>query len=271
MKIARVFVVALVATAVVVVLAERRRRRPTTVVEVSDEPLSIPGALGAFVAVLNSAESEDDPAYRDMLGQMRHDAARVLADADDFMRRAGDGHFALRHSVVMAIAAMREPSALGLLEKVALNPQPLPPRVTPEHVEPFDVEDAVQGTIVALDAIDGIEALADDGQKPAVEALVRASRVPSNAIRAAALTALAARPERASDLQRALAELPHELRHLAALRRTEVGEVPQVRDPRATLIGADSHSSAAPPLDGSGSRERPAVTDRGGAPTIRGR
>lgn len=64
----------------------------------------------------------------------------------------------------MAIAAMREPSALGLLEKVALNPQPLPLPVTPEHVEPFDVEDAVQGTIVALDAIDGIEVLADDGQ-----------------------------------------------------------------------------------------------------------
>jgi len=271
MRLTRVLAVALVVTVVVVVVSGTRRRRPNSVAEVGEAPPPIPGELGRFVATLNSAQSEDDPAYREALALVRQDADNALAAAQELLQQAAAGDFSLRHSVVLAVAAMRVPGALDLLEKVALNPQPLPPRRTPQHVEPHDVEDAVQGTIVALDAVDGIEALADDGHGPAAEALVRAARVPSNAIRAAALTALAARPERNAQLQRALAELPPELHHLAGLKRMDVGQVPQVRDPRVTLIGVDGHSPAAPTLDGSGTRGLPSAAGRGGAPTIPGR
>ena len=101
---------------------------------------------------------------------------------------------------------------------------------------------------MALDAVDGLAALAGDGHAGALDALVKAVAAPSNAVRAAALTALGARPDWREHRERAIADMPDDLRHLAYLTRKSVHEVPQIRDPRITLLG----SGAVRP--GSGSR-----------------
>ena len=52
----------------------------------------------------------------------------MIEEASNLLSDQSDAPFAIRHSTLLAVSAMREPDALTLLGRVALNPQPLPPR-----------------------------------------------------------------------------------------------------------------------------------------------
>jgi hypothetical protein len=133
----------------------------------------------------------------------------------------------------------------------------------PEHR--LDIEAEVQTTIAALDAVDGIEALAGDGHATALDVLVKVSGAQSNAIRAAALTALGSQPKWREYHERAIAQLPDDCRHLAYLSRKAVTEVPQIRDPRETLRGTGDATTRAPGLDKNDGFRRTSVP---GAPRV---
>ena len=252
------FVAAGLALVAIVASGKLRRLRPHSVAEVDSPNVAMSDDLRHLVTLLNTAESEDDPRYLAELERLRGRSTEVIAEARQLLG-AGSlaDNFSLRHSVVLAVAALRDPGALDLLSEVALNPQPLPPAEAPHSSGPFEprpehqlnAETVVQATIVALDAIDGIDSLAVEGHAAALDALVKASAVSSNAVRAAALTALGARPEWREYRDRAIAGLPDDLRHLAQLTRRTVAEVPQIRDPRATLLGTGAATTRAPGLD----------------------
>ena len=248
--------------ALIVIAASRSLRslRPHSVAEVEMPDVAMSDDLRHLTTLLNTLESEDDPLFVSALERLRARSTDIITEARRLLRaNLGEAtdNFALRHSVVLAVAALRDPGAIDLLCEVALNPQPLPPveapparglfETVPEHL--LDTEAAVQATIVALDAIDGIDSLAAEGHANALNALVKASASPSNAVRAAALTALGARPEWRAYRERAVAGLPDDLRHLAHLSRKTVAEVPQVRDPRVTLLGTGTETQRAPGLD----------------------
>lgn len=256
----------------VAVAASRKLRsiRAHSVAEVDEPDVPMSDELRHLVALLNSVESEDDPRYLAELGRLRERSTEVIAEAKQLLSSSPgnvSANFSLRHSVVLAVAALRAPGALDLLSEVALNPQPLPPVETPLSGGPFEshpehwlnTETAVQATIVALDAIDGIESLAADGHADALDSLVKASMASSNAVRAAALTALGARSEWHEYRNRAAASLPDDLRHLAHLSPKTVAEVPQVRDPRVTLLGTGTATTSAPRLGDNSSVQRTRV------------
>jgi hypothetical protein len=253
-----------------VVSRQQRRIQPHSVAEAETHDLVMSDDLGQFITLLNAVESEEDPRYRTALERLRAHSTDVISEAQRLLSPAPYGladNCALRHSVVLAVAALRNLGALDLLSEVALNPQPLPPveapmargllQTDPEHR--LDTEAVVQRTIVALDAIEGIEALAGDGHSAALDALVTVSAAASNAVRAAALTALGTRPEWREHRDRAMAALPDDLRHLAHLSRKAVTEVPQIRDPRVTLLGAGNATIPAPGLGGDSSLRRTSV------------
>ena len=224
----------LVAGAIIALLIaafmSRMRNRAHTVAAAGSREASPAGELGRFVKTLNSVNSQSDPAYVAGIQQLRARKEEVLSEARRILSESAAAHFSLRHSSVLAVAALRDPSALDLLAKVALNPQPLPPKeVSSRHDEHMhEAEDVVQGTVIALDAVEGLEMLADDGHLKALDALVEVARVNSNALRAAALTALRARADRQEYFARAESALPQDLGHLAHLRRADVKDVPQI-------------------------------------------
>lgn len=258
--------------AVAVFMARARNIRMHTVAEIAAPVETLHGELGRFVAVLNSVNSESDADYVASLARLRTDKDNALAEATRLLAESPQELFTLRHSVVLAVSAMRAPQALDLLSKVALNPQPLPPGEPHQReisAESLDVEDIVQGTMIALDAVDGIEMLAADGYAAALDTLVAIVQVDSNAIRGAALTALAARGEWQRHFQQALHALPVALRPLAELRRVNVHDVPQVVDPRVHLAGKKQRIIAAPPLpEDAGKQKSPPVLVVHNAPKI---
>ncbi|MDQ3313791.1 MAG: hypothetical protein M3505_04045 [Verrucomicrobiota bacterium] len=68
--------------AAVAVFAWRNRRVHVDTVGVTSVPEgSLPGALGHFVAVLNTVNSESDAEYVSSLARLRSDKEQVLADA----------------------------------------------------------------------------------------------------------------------------------------------------------------------------------------------
>jgi hypothetical protein len=153
---------------------------------------------------------------------------------------------------LLAVAALRDGSALDLLTEVALNPQPLPPDPPPDiqALHAHGSEARVQHDMLALDALDGIVSLVADGHAPAFDVLLRVATTGSITVRTVALAALAARPERGDALERARAALPAELRHIGLTRFASVRDVPQIRDPRVHLAQPEKGVPSAPPLPG---------------------
>ncbi|WP_153365634.1 hypothetical protein [Rhizobium sp. ICMP 5592] len=252
-------------------LSRKRHMRPHSVAEASGPKITISPTLGRFLEALNSENSIDAPNYVKSLSLLKSESKSVIDEADRLLVELPEELFMLRHSIVLSVAALRNPDALDFLSKVALNPQPLPPKERPNGAgaESPELERAIQGTLISLDAIDGIEALALDGQSAAIEVLVRAAQVESNTIRAAAITALGARAEWTQYHQRALSALPLELDHLGKLHRADVSRITQIRDPRAHLAGSERQSPPAPSLpEDQGSESTRRTFETRGAPQI---
>jgi hypothetical protein len=249
-------------------------RRRTTVGEVASYRADVGPELARYIEVVNSVNDQRDAAYVRAVEALRGSTDDVLSDATRLLSDKSDAPFALRHSTLLALGAMRDPATLDILSDVALNPQPLPPRETGSRLGPIaqghGAEALEASTILALDALDGVEALADDGNAAALETLAEAAVVDSNAVRAVALAALAAKADRSPHLERAMAEMPEELRHLAQLRRVSVEDVPQVEDPRVHLAGEERGGANAPDIDDGAPRPGGTTAPEHGAPPIRG-
>ena len=242
----------LIGLVAVVAFALSARKKKTTTDEVRGVETVPKNELGHFIEVINRVNDESDEEYVSSLARLRAAKDNVLKDARAILAGRTNASFAVRHSTLLAVAALRDGSALDVLSEVALNPQPLPPEPPPDIQAAYvhGSQERVQQDMLALDALDGVVRLADDGYAPALDVLFRLATTGSVTVRAVALAALAARPERGETLQRARAVLPAELRHLGLTRFASVRDVPQIRDPRVHLARPEQGGPSAPPLPG---------------------
>jgi hypothetical protein len=247
------------------------RRKRTTTAEGQELEHAPRNELGQFIEVINRVNDESDKEYVTALAQLRAAKDAVLKEAQAILTRGTNTSFAVRHSTLLAVAALRDGSALDLLSEVALNPQPLPPDPPPDikALHGHGSQERVEYDMLALDALDGIVGLADDGHAPALDVLFQAATTGSLTVRTTAMAALAARTDRGEMLERAQAALPPELRHLGLTRFASVRDVPQVRDPRLHLAQPERGVPAAPTLLGDqDTRSRPEQRRASNAPRI---
>lgn len=256
-------IVGIAAIAAAIILS---RRRTPIVDEAASHQDEVSTKLGEFIRVVNSVNDVTDPEYLKSVEGMQASSDLILADAARLLAQDSSAPFAIRHSTLLALAALKLPSALDLLSAVALNPQPLPPVDSASPAVDVHRGAALEaGTILSLDALEAVEALARDGHADALGVLVRAANVQSNPIRALALAVLAAKPEWSDHFARAEAALPRELKYLANARRTALSDVAQIRDPRDFLAGVEKGVQPAPHLQDNVSRDA-AVAAEHGAP-----
>lgn len=235
-----------------VALALSARGKKTTTAELRGVEPAPGNELGHFIEVINRVNDESDEEYVSSLAQLRQAKNNVVRDSRAILAARSTASFPLRHSALLAVAALRDGSALDLLSEVALNPQPLPPDPPPDSraLYAHGSEARVEHDMLALDALDGIVSLADDGHAPALDVLFRVATTGSITVRTVALAALAARPERRDTLERARAALPAELRNIGLTRFASVRDVPQIRDPRVHLAELEKGGPSAPSLAG---------------------
>ena len=258
-----VAIVGIAAIAAAVILS---RRRAPIVDEAASHRVDVSTELGEFIRVVNSVNDVSDPEYLKCVEKLQASADLILADAARLFAADSHASFAIRHSTLLALGALKLPSALDLLSAVALNPQPLPPVDSASPAIDVHRGAALEaGTILSLDALEAIEALAGDGHADALEVLVRAADVESNPVRAFAFAALATKAEWTGHFARAEAALPRDRRYLAKARRTALGDVAQIQDPRDYLAGQEKGVQPPPHLQDDPSRDA-AVAAEHGAP-----
>src|SRR5690349_8699449 len=155
--------IAIAGVAFIVLAALLGRPRRKTTAEIEGFRANLNPALAGFIRAVNQVNRTDDPEYVRALDALRAARSDVLGDTRKLLA-SPEAPFGLKHSALIAICALREPGALDMLSEVALNPQPLPPGSPPEgSIGSHDAGGMVTATVLALDALEGIEALADDG------------------------------------------------------------------------------------------------------------
>jgi hypothetical protein len=260
--------------AVLLFVLRSRTSGTKTVNEISEDEQIGSRELLAFIEAVSSANDESDSGYRQAVDDLKSSKDMVLRESERILSNREEASFGLRHATLLALGAMEDEAALDLLERVALNPQPLPPRDGPDFpdAEGPEAERRVQQDMLSLAALDGIAALARGGSKPALDRLGRAAARGTRAVRSLAIATLGSRPEWREEFARAKADLPRDMRDLAAARFISIEDVPQVRDPRRHLIQAEQGGPAAPEIDAAGrpddarSRREPV----GNAPRVSG-
>ena len=254
--------IAIAAIAALVLLGRSRKK---TVHEIDDEEQVRNAHLADFVSVVSRVNDESDEDYRRSVEALRSNPKGVLEEAERLLSERSEASFALRHTTLMAVAAIQNEIALGLLERVALNPQPLPPIDDPEG--PL-AEARVQQDILALDALDGIGVLAREGSSEALDRLVVGAARGSRAVALASIAVLGSRTEWGEQHARARASLPRDHADLALARYTDVSDVPQVRDPRQHLDGVEQGIRKSPPIDLDRDHSSRDLQPAGGAPRV---
>ncbi|WP_330286785.1 hypothetical protein [Streptomyces sp. NBC_00576] len=197
-----------------------------------------------MAAAMTAADEGAQARYDEMLGRLRERPEDAVAEIARAEGRVGSRDFAGRWALIHTASALRHDAALPYLRSVVATP--IPPE---ESADAHSFSTVTEETILRTTAVEGIEHLAVEGSGQAVEALFLALEQPSLSMRRAAVQALLATPGGERHRSRLMELLPEGQRFLLDVRRVDVRDVPQVRDPRAHLAeGAGAEPSPPHPL-----------------------
>ena len=193
-----------------------------------------------LLAAMWAAGDDAEAAYASALEELRAGPdepvvaiARLEAACD---RRSHPRRWAL----VYAATLLESDSALPFLRQVVLAP--IPPEQSPR---PHSYSSAKQETILRTTAVEGIGTLGLRGNKEAVESLLEFLAIDSISIRRASVQCLLSIDD--GTRERIAEQLPGDLRYLLDVRATQVGDVPQIKDPTRHLREGRLPEKPAPP------------------------
>jgi hypothetical protein len=199
--------------------------------------------LANFIAAMNAADGDAEPRYRSALEALRKRADEVVVEIARAEGRCEETDYPTRWALVHAAAQLRHPSALAFLRTLVLTP--IPAERSPD---PHSFSSVAEETILRTTAVEGVGALAADGDKNALAALLEFLDIPSRSVRRAAIQSVYAAPRGRRLRKRMEAALPASQHFLLDIQPIEVGQAPQVKRPPRHLSPAGRKSKApAPP------------------------
>jgi hypothetical protein len=190
-------------------------------------------ALHDFLAVMYSQGDNAQQDYARALERLRSQAEAVIAEIPRIEATLRETDYPTRFALIFTASELRHPAALPWLRNVALS------RIPAERSsDPHSFSTVAEETILRTTAVDGIGRLAQDNNNEATEALFQSLGTPSLSIHRAAVQQLLQSPN--ASRERILSALPEDQHFLLDLRRIDVREAPQIRNPQQTL-GAEGH------------------------------
>ena len=217
-------------------------------VEMSPAALLLSDLLAAMSSLGTDAEDE----YRRLLEVTRKQATEIVIEIVRREAKCAALDYSTRWGLIFSASELKHPAALPYLSSLVLTP--LPPETSRN---PHSLSVVGEETVLRTTAIDGVGHLAAAGRKEALEALLSFLAIPSLSIRRAAVQAILGTPGGGRLRKRVAESLPREQRFLLDLRRPEVRDVPQIRNPEKNLSDAGRRSRKEGPADLPGeTRER---------------
>jgi hypothetical protein len=236
----RVSVFALGAVAVGVYIAISQSQRRSDTVGPAQNPRNpfndndASRVLHDFLAAAYTQTDEGDEAYKRVLERLRSQAESVIPEIARIEATLRETDYPTRFALILAASELRHPSALPWLRTVALS------RIPAERSsDPHSFSTVAEETILRTMAIDGIGNLARENNSEAIEALFQSLATPSLSIHRAAVQQLLQSPD--VPRERIVSALPEDQHFLLDLRRIDVREAPQIRNPELTVLGFEAH------------------------------
>ena len=208
--------------------------------------------LRDFLAVMYNQSDNARETYAKALENLRARAEGVVPEIARIEASLREADYPTRFALIFTASELHHPSALPWLRSIALS------RIPAERSSnPHSFSTVAEETILRTTAADGIGALARDGNAEAIEALFQCLATPSFSIRRAAVQQLLQSPN--IPREHIAEALPEDQRFLLDLRRLDIRDVPQVRDPQQFLtFGVETHGlTSPPPSDSPGERPSP--------------
>lgn len=179
---------------------------------------------------MNRTGKDAQSAYDTALADLRVHPEDTVIELARAVNGCDPTDYPERWALIHAAAELRHPAALPLLKSLVLTP--IPPE---DSEDPHAFSTVGEETILRTTAVEGVEYLAVNGDEAALAALFEFLEQPSLSIRRATVQAILA-TRGGQDLRGRIAELlPRDQQFLLDIKRVNVQDVPQVRDPRIHL------------------------------------
>ena len=252
-----VFALGAIAVGVYIAVSQSQRRPDTTGPGETPRDLfndnDAARALRDFLAVMYNQSDNAEETYARALERLRSQAEAVVPEIARIEASLRETDYPTRFALIFAASELHHTAALPWLRTVALS------RIPSERSnDPHSFSTVGEETILRTTAVDGIGRLAQDNNTQAIDALFECLSTPSLSIRRAATQQLLRTPN--IPRERISAALPEDQRFLLDLRRTDVREAPQIRNPQQSL---------APEVEGGGFTYAPPPDRPGDQPSPR--
>lgn len=235
------------------VILGRLLHRPNSVAE-DDREMAMPkGPVETFVRAVNRCESKQDADYIAAVEKLRNDRSAAATIEKLYPKAPPE----LKLSLLLAAAELGDPTR-SFLVSIASSPVS----------QAGGTYAAVEDSRLRLVALDGLEQMALNGSKAAMDGIEQLVQSKDRAVRIGAVAALkfGGATESIARLRQSLG--PHDI-HLLDVQRPDVKDVPQVSDPTRDLTRFDSGSGVRPHPERVGESDGPrGRQQRRGSPFI---
>jgi len=186
--------------------------------------------LKNFLLAMNSVGDDAQEIYKETLEELKKYAEDILVEIARAEGATEQSDYPFRWALVHTASELRHPVALGFLRSLVLSP--IPPE---KSKDPHSFSTVAEETILRTTAVEGVEYLSEMGIEEAKKTLFEFLQLPSISIRRASIQAILATVHDDSKLKEMKSLNPREQQFLLSIKRVDVKDVPQIKEPQKDL------------------------------------
>ena len=198
--------------------------------------------LRNFLNVMNSFGDDAQEVYEEKLKELKKHAEDIMVEVVRAEGAADESDYPFRWALVHTASELKSPASLRFLKNLVFSP--IPPE---KSKDPHSFSTVAEETILRTTAVEGIENLAKMGNEEAQKTLFNFLELPSISIKRAAIQAIFATVSDEKKLEKMRSLMPREHHYLLEIKRVNVKDVPQIKEPQKDLKEGATDTKKEPP------------------------